>query len=108
MYSMLMFRTAQAALIKGKSLFQNVNISGCPDRGLTVPQKVTYSLPTTPTCAGLGQVVYLVKMSNSKTEMWSLTVRSMVDFRAMASKEECMGWASFRVILKSRHGTIAL
>ena len=32
----------------------------------------------------------------------------MVDLRAIASREDCMGWASVRVCLKSRHGTIAL
>ena len=92
-----------------KVLFHNVNISRCPDEGSTVPQKVNSSLPTAHTEMGRYLYVqYLLKMSNSKTDIWSLTVRSMVDFRAMASKEECMGWVSFRVVLKSRQGTIAL
>ena len=52
--------------------------------------------------------IYLVKMSNSKTEMWSLTVRSMVDFRAMASREEWMGCTSLRVCRNSLQGTMAL
>ena len=47
-------------------------------------------------------------MSYSKTEMWSLTVRSMVDLRAMASKEEWMGWCSCSVERNSRQGTMAL
>ena len=51
---------------------------------------------------------YLVKMSYSKTEMWSLTVRSIVDLRAMASKEEWMGWCSCSVARNSRQGTMAL
>lgn len=32
----------------------------------------------------------------------------MVDFRAMASRDECIGWASIRVCLNMRQGTIAL
>ena len=47
-------------------------------------------------------------MSYSKTEMWSLTVRSMVDLRAMASREEWMGWCSSSVARNSRQGTMAL
>ncbi len=42
-------------------------------------------------------LAHLAKMSYSKTVMWSLTVRSMVDLRAMASREEWMGWDSLRV-----------
>ena len=40
---------------------------------------------------GLGRYTFsahLVKISNSKIEMWSLSVRSMVDLSAMASSEE--------------------
>ena len=46
---------------------------------------------------GGGVATHLAKMSYSKTEMWSLTVRSIVDFRAIASKEEWIGWDSLRV-----------
>ncbi len=49
-----------------------------------------------------------LKISNSKMEMWSLTVRSMVDLRAMASRGEWMGCTSCSVARNSRHGTIAL
>ena len=47
-------------------------------------------------------------MSNSKTEMWSLTVRSMVDLRAMASREEWIGWISCNVERNTLQGTMAL
>ena len=47
-------------------------------------------------------------MSYSNTEMWSLTVRSIVDLRAMASREEWMGWDSCNVWRKTRQGTMAL
>lgn len=50
----------------------------------------------------------LVKMSNSKTEMWSLHVRSMVDLRAMASKPRLMGWNSWRAWRNVRHDTMVL
>ena len=30
-------------------------------------------------------------MSNSNTEMWSLTVKSIVDLRATASNGDCIG-----------------
>ena len=59
----------------------------------------------------MGAVVYiqyLVKMSNSKTEMWSVQVKSMVVFSAVDSSPEPIGWTSASAARKSFHCTTVL
>ena len=49
-----------------------------------------------------------MKTSNSKFEMKSLHVRSIVDFKAIASKPVPMGWISLKVSLNVFQGTMVL
>ncbi len=53
-------------------------------------------------------LTHLVKTSNSKQEMKSLHVRSIVDLSAIASSGELIGCVSISVALKYPHGTIVL
>lgn len=50
----------------------------------------------------------LVKMSNSKIETWSLQVRSIVDFRAIASIPSSKLWTFFKCCLNILHLTMHL